>query len=136
MKLQTLLTAATALAVSTSLALAAPGGLELKNGYLVNASGMTLYSFDKDSSSASNCYSQCAVNWPPAVAAPGDKAEGKYTLVKRNDGSSQWAYNGQPLYLWINDNNPGDKTGDGVGGVWHIVKKYSKQMKSTSGSTY
>jgi predicted lipoprotein with Yx(FWY)xxD motif len=28
----------------------------------------------------------------------------------------------RPLYNWKNDQKPGDITGDGVGGVWHIVQ--------------
>ncbi|MEO8186844.1 MAG: hypothetical protein ABI580_05700, partial [Burkholderiaceae bacterium] len=40
----------------------------------------------------------------------------------RDDGAKQWAYKGQPLYQWANDKKPGDKTGDGVGGVWKIAK--------------
>jgi predicted lipoprotein with Yx(FWY)xxD motif len=35
----------------------------------------------------------------------------------------QWAYNGRPLYLWQKDKKPGDVTGDGVGGVWHVAKE-------------
>ena len=89
---------------------------------LVDESGMTLYTFDKDESGKSNCYNQCAVNWPPFVAAAGDMASGDYTIVERTDGTKQWAYDGMPLYYWIKDDKPGDTTGDGVGGVWHVVK--------------
>jgi predicted lipoprotein with Yx(FWY)xxD motif len=28
-----------------------------------------------------------------------------------------------PLYLWQGDKKPGDITGDGVGGVWHLAKE-------------
>lgn len=39
----------------------------------------------------------------------------------RTDGTMQWAYEGKPLYLWTKDTKPGDVTGDGVGGVWHVI---------------
>jgi predicted lipoprotein with Yx(FWY)xxD motif len=39
----------------------------------------------------------------------------------RNDGGRQWAFKGKPLYLWIKDHKPGDMTGDGFKGVWHVV---------------
>ncbi|WP_051469339.1 hypothetical protein [Chelativorans sp. J32] len=93
-----------------------------KGRVLTDAKGMTLYTFDKDTSGVTNCYDDCAVKWPPLIAASGAKAGGDFSLVKRKDGSEQWAYKGMPLYLWQNDKKPGDTTGDGVGGVWHIAK--------------
>lgn len=88
---------------------------------LTDAKGMTLYTFDKDAAGVSNCYDQCAVNWPPAIAAADAKAEGDFTLVDRKDGTKIWAYKGMPLYLWIKDTKPGDTTGDMVGKVWHTA---------------
>lgn len=88
---------------------------------LTNANGMTLYTFDKDAPGVSNCYDKCAVNWPPAMADAAAMADGDFTLVDRTDGTKMWAYKGEPLYLWKNDNKPGDMTGDGVGGVWHTA---------------
>ena len=94
------------------------------NNVLVNPTGMTLYTFDKDKGSAgkSVCNDKCAVNWPPFTAPADAKASGDYTVVTRDDGSKQWAYKGMPLYLWIKDKAPGDMTGDKVGNVWHVVK--------------
>jgi predicted lipoprotein with Yx(FWY)xxD motif len=93
------------------------GGKEV----LTDAKGMTLYTFDKDAPGVSNCYDKCAVNWPPLLAAADAKAEGDFTLVDRTDGTKMWAYEGMPLYLWIEDVAVGDTKGDGVGGVWHIA---------------
>lgn len=93
-----------------------------KGPALVDSKGMTLYTYDKDSEGKSVCYDKCAVNWPPLMAPAGAKAEGKYSVVPRTDGSHQWAYNGMPLYTWIKDAKPGDATGDGVGGVWTLAK--------------
>jgi len=84
--------------------------------------GMTLYTFDKDEANKSNCYDECAKNWPPYLAAADAKAEGEWTLVDRTDGTKQWAYEGKPVYLWVKDTKPGDVTGDMVGEVWHAVK--------------
>ncbi|MCK0095416.1 hypothetical protein MWU60_07515 [Yoonia sp. F2084L] len=92
------------------------------NGILVDANGMSLYTFDPDTATSSACNGGCAVNWPP-LAAPADADEaGKLTAITRQDGSKQWAYDGQPLYLWVNDRRPGDTTGDGVGGNWHLAR--------------
>lgn len=91
---------------------------------LVNEAGMTVYTFDKDTANSgqSACVDTCAQNWPPAEAAADATAEGDYTIIKRADGTQQWAYQGQPLYTFAKDTNAGDRTGDDVGGVWHVVK--------------
>ena len=87
-----------------------------------NSKDMTLYTFDKDEMGKSNCYDQCAVNWPPFMAAADAMADGKWTVVERTDGSKQWAYDGKPLYTFIQDKKPGDMTGEGKGnGTWHIA---------------
>ena len=88
---------------------------------LTDANGMTLYTWDNDEEGVTNCYDQCAVNWPPLVASEDATAEGDFTLVERNDGTQMWAYQGEPLYLWVKDQAPGDTTGDGVGGTWHTA---------------
>ncbi len=89
---------------------------------LVDANGMTLYSYDADAGGMSACYDTCAANWPPLLAPAGAMAEGTFGLTTRTDGAMQWTYAGKPLYLWVKDTKPGDVTGDGVGGVWHILK--------------
>ena len=96
----------------------------IADGVLVGASGMTLYTFDKDTtgSGKSVCNGPCATNWPPLMAADADNASGDYTLLTRDDGKKQWALKGKPLYFWAKDAKPGDKTGDGVLGLWHTAK--------------
>ncbi|HEY0293840.1 MAG TPA: hypothetical protein VGC69_00750 [Bordetella sp.] len=103
-------------------AYAAPG--MASNGVLVGDKGMTLYTFDKDAANTgkSVCNGDCATKWPPFAAPASAQADGAWTVVTRDDGSKQWAYQGKPVYYWFKDAKPGDKTGDGVVGVWHIIK--------------
>ena len=89
---------------------------------LVDSKGMTLYTFTKDSAGKSACNGGCAQNWPPLKAEAGAKAGDGYSLVTRDDGSQQWAYQGKPLYTWLKDSKPGDTTGEGVNQVWHVAK--------------
>ncbi len=103
------------------LGLAAEPAME-KNGMLVDAKGMTLYTYDKDADGKSMCNGQCAQNWPPLMAEAGAKAEGEWSVVKRDDGSMQWAYDKKPLYTFVMDKKAGDVTGDGKMGVWHVAK--------------
>jgi predicted lipoprotein with Yx(FWY)xxD motif len=104
-------------------ALASPPA-KVADGTLVGANGMTLYTFDKDTagSGKSVCNGPCATNWPPLMAADTDKADGDYSVVTRDDGKKQWALKGKPLYFWAKDAKPGDKTGEGVLGLWHTAK--------------
>lgn len=89
---------------------------------LADGQGMTLYTFAKDSEGKSACNGPCAQNWPPLMATADAESANGYTVITREDGSQQWAYQGKPLYTWINDTKPGDTTGDGVNQVWHVAK--------------
>ena len=120
------LTIAAALCVAfagTALAAPAMTGNSAKGKVLTDAKGMTLYTFDKDAGGKSACNGPCATNWPPLMAAAGEKGGSGYTQIKRDDGKMQWAYKGKPLYTWAKDSKPGDITGDGfLNGAWHIAK--------------
>jgi len=96
--------------------------VKTQDGMLVNNAGMTVYTFDKDADGKSACYDQCAKAWPPVMAPSDAKAQGDLTVITRTDGAKQWAYKGKPLYLFVKDTKPGDKAGDNVKEVWHIVK--------------
>ena len=97
---------------------------KVADGVLVGPNGMTLYTFDKDTTGngKSVCNGPCATNWPPLMASDMDKPAGDYSVVTRDDGKKQWAVKGKPLYYWIKDVKAGDKTGDGVQSVWHVIK--------------
>ena len=84
--------------------------------------GMTVYTFDKDTVGASSCYEECAEHWRPVTAASDAQAFGNMSIIERTDGTRQWAYDGKPLYLYDDDEEPGDTEGDGEHGVWHVVK--------------
>jgi len=92
------------------------------NGILVDDNLMSLYTFDPDTRNASACNGSCVRNWPPLTAPSNATEAGKFSTITRIDGTKQWAYDGQPLYLWVNDRRPGDTTGDGVGGNWHLAR--------------
>jgi predicted lipoprotein with Yx(FWY)xxD motif len=89
-------------------------------GVLVDANGMTVYTFDKDKDGKSACTAQCAENWP-AVAAGSAPLSAPYGSITREDGSKQLTYKGKPLYTFKKDKAPGDKTGDKVKDMWHVV---------------
>ena len=89
---------------------------------LVAPDGRTLYTYDKDDKGVSNCSGVCAVAWPPLLAPDGARATDRFTVITRSGGDRQWAYDGQPLYLYIGDSKPGDVDGDGADGVWRVAR--------------
>jgi predicted lipoprotein with Yx(FWY)xxD motif len=88
----------------------------------VDGKGMSLYTFKKDTAGVSNCYDDCAANWPPVIASNGAESNGALSLIKRKDGSMQWAFNQMPLYTFANDKAAGDINGQGVFEVWYLAK--------------
>ena len=101
-----------------------PDPTKAVGGVLVNPAGMTLYTFDRDvgGSGKSVCNGPCATNWPPYLVTGAGTSSAAYQVITRDDGSKQWAYQGKPLYTWIKDAKPGDKTGDGVNNVWKVAR--------------
>ena len=95
---------------------------KFSGGLLVDAQGMTLYTFDKDAQGKSNCHGGCLAAWPAALAAADETALGEFSLIVREDGGRQWAFKGWPLYRYAADTRPGDMAGDNQGSVWHVVR--------------
>jgi predicted lipoprotein with Yx(FWY)xxD motif len=89
---------------------------------LATPQGMTLYTFTRDAPGVSNCNGRCAALWPPFRAPPGAQGFAPWSVVRRADGTMQWAYQGQPLYTYSKDRGPGETSGEGVGGVWHVAR--------------
>jgi predicted lipoprotein with Yx(FWY)xxD motif len=96
--------------------------LHKSGGMLVDAKGMTVYTFDKDSagSGKSACTGGCAANWPAVKAGDAPLAP-PYSAITREDGSKQLAYKGKPLYTFVKDKKAGDKAGDKLKDLWHVV---------------
>jgi len=99
---------------------------EEHGSFLVDSEGMSLYLFTNDTENTSNCYDDCATNWPPLLTE-GDPAAGEGVdesllgTTERDDGSLQVTYNGWPLYYFAADNAAGDTAGQGVGDVWYLL---------------
>ena len=84
--------------------------------------GFTLYAFDSDLGSAgSTCNDSCATNWPPVLVTDGEVANiSGLSLITRDDGSSQAAYKGRPLYFYSGDTEASDTSGQSVSGWWKV----------------
>ncbi|WP_371495935.1 hypothetical protein OG871_09610 [Kitasatospora sp. NBC_00374] len=107
---------------------------------VTDATGYTLYRFDKDTAkpSASNCNGACATTWPPATATDNPQLKGIDSklvgTVTRADGSKQLTLNGWPLYRYAQDTKPGDTKGQGVGGTWFASTPTGTKAGATAAS--
>jgi predicted lipoprotein with Yx(FWY)xxD motif len=102
---------------------------------LAGSKGLTLYYFTKDKphSGKSACFGSCLSAWP-ALAAPvkapaGARMPGPMGTITRGNGTVQVTINGFPIYYYVGDKAPGQISGNGVEGTWHIIK-----IKMKSGS--
>lgn len=91
---------------------------------LVEIKGRGVYTYDGDKvANQSDCFAQCRLLWPPVYAEPDSKPKGSFTIfTRKDDGKLQWAFKGKPLYRWVSDVKRGDAGGDGVAGVWRLIK--------------
>ena len=78
------------------------------------------YTYDRDEVGKSNCTGECAETWWPVRAKSESRPSGPWTLITREDGRAQWAYKGQPIYLYLHDQS-GTKAGDDIDGEWHVL---------------
>ena len=96
--------------------------LFVENGKYIFRVGeaQSIYVYDRDRPNVSICVDQCSRVWPPIIVAQESSTLSDWTICKRADGFKQWCYRGRPLYTHAGD-KPGETSGDGVDGVWHIV---------------
>lgn len=105
-------------------------GSDALGTYLIGYTGRTVYTYTKDTGSTSNCYDACATNWPPYIVGAEDNVKqvksgvsaDKVGTTIRTDGTIQMTYGGKPLYFYVADKTSGYANGQGVGGVWFVVR--------------
>ena len=96
--------------------------------HVVDAEGQSLYVFLNDSPGTSACEGGCLDAWPPASVAEGtslaigEGISGELGTLERADGTLQLTLDGWPLYRYAGDADPGEVTGEGVGGVWFVAR--------------
>jgi predicted lipoprotein with Yx(FWY)xxD motif len=107
---------------------------------LVDASGRTLYLFEKDQPNQSACAGACASAWPIDHTSAAPKAGGQVKAsllgtIKRSDGSMQVTYNQHPLYYYAGDTAGGQLTGQGLhafGAGWDVLSPSGNKIEGGS----
>ena len=86
---------------------------------LADVKGMSVYTFDSDSTNTSTCSGGCIKVWPPLEVPAGATVLPPYSSITGNNGKPQLTLNGLPLYYFHNDKVPADAQGEY--GPWHLV---------------
>ena len=114
--------------------------------YLADADGRALYLFTADQQGSgdqaaqSNCYDACAEAWPPLMTGgepqAGEQADKSLIgMIERQNGDLQITYGGWPLYYFVQDQGPGEATGQdkhGFGGEWYLVTPAGEKVEEAS----
>jgi len=93
---------------------------------LTNTKGMTLYYRTTDVPPSTVCSGGCASAWPPLLVSGSSTPTSATSLpgklsAQADANGTQVEYNGHPLYTFSGDTAPGQTTGEGFGGIWHVV---------------
>ncbi|WP_338727371.1 hypothetical protein [Haladaptatus sp. DJG-WS-42] len=108
---------------------------------LVGPDGLTLYMFDRDTEGdpMSACTGGCASTWPPLTMSdsPTKTADvaAALTTFEREDGSTQVAAGGWPLYYFAPDEAPGDAKGQGVNDIWWVLRPDGTPVREAEATT-
>ncbi|HSY14499.1 MAG TPA: hypothetical protein VK816_00815 [Jatrophihabitantaceae bacterium] len=109
-------------------------GSTTKGIVLTGPNGHALYYYDKDTPTTVACTGSCTMAWPPlagpATAEPGVNPAALGTVTGPG-GTKQATYEGHPLYYYADDTKAGTATGDGEGGVWHVIAIPSSARPTT-----
>ena len=107
---------------------------------VVDGQGMTVYYYtpDEAGSGKSACTDECLAAWPP-VHAGSDEPEAmdvtaEVGTITGNDGELQVTVDDRPVYLYADDEAPGDVNGQGLQDVWWAVAPDGSEITTTSGS--
>ena len=90
---------------------------------------LTVYLFEGDKGTTSQCTGPCAKAWPPVIvlghpAAGGAAQMSLIGTTTRSDGAKQLTYKGHPLYFFNKDKDDGDSYGEGAkafGSDWYVL---------------
>ncbi len=91
-----------------------------------NAQERTLYYRTTDMPPTTVCSGGCASAWPPLLVSGSSTPTSTPSLpgklsVQADANGTQVEYNGHPLYTFSGDTAPGQTTGEGIGGIWHVT---------------
>lgn len=81
---------------------------------LTTSQGQTLYVHQLDGLNRSTCRQDCAQSFFPYIPTIDSQPGRQYGFFMRDDGVTQWAIEGKPLYVFRGDTAPKQRNGAGI----------------------
>lgn len=126
---------------------------EVLGPYLADGHGRTLYIVVGDDDRSVACTGECADAWPPFTLESVQDMTGDMMgepmpndemamatidpdlvgTVARDDGTTQWTYQGRPLYYFVGDEGPGEVNCQAIenfGGTWYVIAPSGEIVKT------
>ena len=105
----------------------------VRDGTLADATGRTVYTFDKDELNRSNCAGGCLAAWPAFVAKAGATAHGDFGLIEAN-GAMQWTSKASRCITLPVTPNPASAmaTAAAACGMWWAKRQHRKQPRASA----
>jgi predicted lipoprotein with Yx(FWY)xxD motif len=104
---------------------------------LTDADGHTLYLFEQDQGTTTDCTTGCSSTWPALTAGKPTAGDGVDASLlgtaKQADGTVQVTYNGHLVYRYSGDAAAGDTNGEGISGVWFVVSAAGEPVQQAGG---
>jgi predicted lipoprotein with Yx(FWY)xxD motif len=104
---------------------------------LTTGKGFTVYAFEADKATMSDCTGACAAAWPPVTASAdritvaGGTTMSLVAETTRPGGVHQLTYAGHPLYTFTGDTSPGNTNGQGseaFGARWDVLTAAGQEI--------
>ena len=94
--------------------------MELGRMLITVSNSYSIYAYEKDTATKSNCYDACLADWTPVLAPEFAQSQGEWTVLIRRGGDKQWVFRGKPLYTHVTDTKAHGYMGSDVAG-WSNV---------------
>lgn len=110
--------------------------------YLTNSTGFALYirSTDAPNSGNTTCNtSVCESNWPAfyesSLTLPQGLSSTEFSTVTPYNSTKITTFDGYALFYWVHDTQPGDTTGQGIGGFYVATLPTLTGVTTTTSTT-
>ncbi len=105
---------------------------------LTGSNGRTLYYLSAESSTSFQCTGGCTSTWHPYLVAStvtpteASGVAGQVATTTRPEGTTQVTFNGHPVYFYQGDSAKGQANGQGISGVWYVLRTTAASGPPTS----
>ena len=101
---------------------------------LSDGQGHVFYIYTPDGTGPATCVDACAAAWPPVLTEGGVVADAAVSGLKLGStgqgAGEQLTIEGQPVYFFASDTEPGATAGQAAGGTWFVLNTDGVKVQS------